>query len=150
MSFISLNNLEYFWNKAKEYINNILSTKQDTLNNGVNIKTINGESILGSGNINLGSKPLYETTSTNLTLVPNVYYRQTSSNLYSLTFTLGTITDNTIMNEYFIEFSTPSSNTSVTMPSNIAWVNGEIPSFEPNSKYQISIVNNLGVVQKFS
>ena len=96
MSFISLNNLEYFWNKAKEYINNILSTKQDTLNSGVNIKTINGESILGSGNINLGSKPLYETTSTNLTLVPNIYYRQTSSNLYSLTFTPSTNTSPTV------------------------------------------------------
>ena len=34
-------------------IKNILTSKQDTLNSGVNIKTINGASILGSGDIQI-------------------------------------------------------------------------------------------------
>lgn len=36
---------------TKQETNNLLNEKQDTLISGVNIKTINGESILGSGNI---------------------------------------------------------------------------------------------------
>lgn len=41
----------------KQYTNKEdLSKKQDTLVNGVNIKTINGKSILGSGNIEISSE----------------------------------------------------------------------------------------------
>ena len=39
-----------------------LATKQDTLVSGTNIKTINNQSILGSGNILVGPKFYYETT----------------------------------------------------------------------------------------
>ena len=38
----------------KEYVDNGLALKQPTLISGTNIKTINNESILGSGNINIG------------------------------------------------------------------------------------------------
>lgn len=40
----------------------IINSKQDTLVSGVNIKTIEGQSILGAGNINLSAKPLSGTT----------------------------------------------------------------------------------------
>lgn len=40
---------ELFYDKSK--IDQLLSQKQDTLDSGTNIKTINGESLLGSGNI---------------------------------------------------------------------------------------------------
>jgi hypothetical protein len=39
-----------------------LATKQDTLQSWINIKTINNQSILGSGNILVGPKFYYETT----------------------------------------------------------------------------------------
>lgn len=38
---------------TKEYIDNIASTKQDALISGTNIKTINDQSILGEGNIEI-------------------------------------------------------------------------------------------------
>ena len=38
---------------TKQYVDNGLSSKQDTLVSGTNIKTINNESILGSGNISV-------------------------------------------------------------------------------------------------
>ena len=126
-----------------------ISGKQDTLVSGTNIKTINGTSILGSGNIVAGYKPLQTTTSNSMTLTPNVYHRNTSTYLSSLTITLGSITDNTILNEYFVEFTTRSSGTTVNLPSDIKWVNGETPTFEASTTYQISIINNLGVVAKF-
>ena len=39
---------------TESYVTNGLDGKQDTLESGVNIKTINNNSILGSGNINIG------------------------------------------------------------------------------------------------
>ena len=126
-----------------------ISGKQDTLTSGTNIKTINGISVLGSGNMVVGHKTLQTTTSTSMTLTPNVYHRNTSTTLSSLTITLGSISDNTILNEYFVEFTTRSSGTTVNLPSGIKWANGETPTFEASTTYQISIINNLGVVAKF-
>ena len=125
-----------------------VNAKQDTLVSGTNIKTINGTSILGSGDIKT-NKPLQTSTSTSMTLTPNVYHRNTSTTLSRLTITLGTASDDTILNEYLVEFTTRSSGTTITLPSNVKWVNGTTPTFEKSTTYQISIVNNLGVVTKF-
>ena len=97
----------------------------------------------------VGYRPLQTSTSTSMTLTPNVYHRNTRTSLSSLTITLGSISDNTILNEYFVEFTTRSSGTTVNLPSNIKWANGEAPTFEASTTYQISIINNLGVVAKF-
>lgn len=47
----------HFWNNLKTYITNLIntsiSTKQDTLVSGTNIKTINNQTLLDSGNINI-------------------------------------------------------------------------------------------------
>lgn len=40
-------------NRIRVWVLARLSTKQDTLVSGTNIKTVNNESLLGSGNINL-------------------------------------------------------------------------------------------------
>ena len=125
-----------------------ISGKQDKLVSGTNIKTVNGTSILGSGNINT-NKPLQTSTSTSMALNPNVYYRNTSTSLSRLTITLNTETDSTILNEYLVEFTTRSSGTTITLPSSVKWANGETPTFEASTTYQISIVNNLGIVTKF-
>ena len=125
-----------------------VDAKQDTLVSGTNIKTINGTSILGSGDIKT-NKPLQTSTSTSMTLTPNVYHRNTSTSLARLTITLGAVSDDTILNEYLVEFTTRSAGTTITLPSNVKWVNGTTPTFEASTTYQISIVNNLGVVTKF-
>lgn len=125
-----------------------ISGKQDKLVSGTNIKTVNGTSILGSGNINT-NKPLQTSTSTSMALNPNVYYRNTSTSLSRLTITLNAETDSTILNEYLVEFTTRSSGTTITLPSSVKWANGETPTFEASTTYQISIVNNLGIVTKF-
>ena len=48
--YIGPTGLLYLWAKVKA----LVSGKQDTLVSGTNIKTINNESILGSGNITVG------------------------------------------------------------------------------------------------
>lgn len=113
------------------------------------VKTINGQSITGSGNVVIGYKPLQTSTSSSMTLTPNVYHRNTSTSLSSLTITLGSVSDDTILNEYLVEFTTRSTGTTVNLPSGVKWLNGETPTFEASTTYQISIVNNLGVVAKF-
>ena len=84
-----------------------------------------------------------------MTLSPNIYYRNTSTSLSTLTITLGSIANSNIINEYFVEFTTSSSGTTISLPSAIKWANGETPTFEASTTYQISIVNNLGVVITF-
>ena len=155
-----LNNKGYLTSIPSEYVTETeltnksyattsqVNAKQDTLVSGTNIKTINGTSILGSGDIKT-NKPLQTSTSTSMTLTPNVYHRNTSTSLSSLRITLGSVTDDTILNEYLVEFTTRSSGTTITLPSNVKWVNGTTPTFEASTTYQISIVNNLGVVTKF-
>lgn len=65
----------------------------------------------------------------------------------SLSITLAAPSNNTIMNEYMIQFTSGTTATTLTLPATIKWV--EEPSIDANATYQISIVNNLGVVAKF-
>ena len=155
-----LNNKGYLTSIPSEYVTETelnnksyatttqVNAKQDTLVSGTNIKTVNGTTILGSGDIKT-NKPLQTSTSTSMTLTPNVYHRNTSTSLSSLRITLGSVTDDTILNEYLVEFTTRSSGTTITLPSGIKWVGGKTPTFNNGSTYQISIVNNLGVVTEF-
>ena len=94
------------------------------------------------------NKTLVEFTNNSITLEPNKYYRQTLSTS-SLTIKLGNVVNDGILNEYFIEFTTAVGGTTISLPSTIKWANGEKPTFDINSTYQISIVNNLGVCVKF-
>lgn len=96
-----------------------------------------------------GGKELIEYNTDTMNVSSNVYCRNTNTTLSTLTIRLNATADNNILNEYFIEFTTSNSGTAVSLPSSIKWANGEIPSFEASMTYQISIINNLGIVQKF-
>ena len=139
----------YLTSVPSEYVTETELNDKGYLTEHQSIKTINGTSLIGSGNVVIGYKPLQTSTSSSMTLTPNVYHRNTSTSLSSLTIALGSVSDNTILNEYLVEFTTRSTGTTVNLPSNIKWINGETPTFEASTTYQISIVNNLGVVAKF-
>ena len=51
--YVSKENLQYNVDKTKDYIQTQLETKQDTLVNQVNIKSVNGNSLLGNGNLDI-------------------------------------------------------------------------------------------------
>jgi hypothetical protein len=116
------------------------------------VKIDNVTKPISSGLVDLGyiNKQLLTSTSSSMTLPPNVYYRNKSTSLSTLTITLGSITNIDIINEYFVEFTTRSSGTTVSFPSTIKWVNGTAPTFEAGCTYQVSIVNNLGTYIKFA
>jgi len=67
----SAGDLTQYWTSAQTQaaITSAVSTKQDTLVSGTNIKTINNESILGSGNIDIqgGGVDVVQTTGTSTT-----------------------------------------------------------------------------------
>ena len=68
-------------NAVKSYVDTGIWAKQDTLVSGTNIKTVNGSSLLGSGNLEItswgggGATPVYLT---NLTSTTNPSYKQSS------------------------------------------------------------------------
>ena len=123
----------------------------DIGNVATTVKIDNVSKTPSSGTVDLGyiNKRYSGITSSSVTLTPNIYYRNTSTSLSSFSFILGSVSNSNIINEYFIEFTTRSAGTTVSLPSTIKWANGETPTFEASTTYQISIVNNLGVVTKF-
>lgn len=166
-----------------------VSGKQDTLVSGTNIKTINKESLLGSGNLSIqaesatiavgtvttgaygtsasvtnsgtssaavfdftipqgksGFYPVQSQTAASAEILPNIL--NLWGEVASLTITLATPTDATIVNEYMIQFTSGSTATTLSLPSTITWVS--VPSISANTTYQISIINNLGVISAFT
>ena len=116
------------------------------------VKIDNVSKTPSSGVVDLGyaNKKLITSSSSSMTLFPNFYYRNTSTSLSSLTIILGKADNGNIINEHFVEFTTSSSGTTVSLPSKVKWSNGETPTFEAGCTYQVSIVNNLGTYIKFA
>lgn len=135
-----ISDIDTIRSNAANYKGTVTSVKVDNVS-----KTQSG------GVVDLGyvNKKLTTSTSSSMTLSPNIYYRNTSTSLSTLTITLSSVSNSNIINEYFVEFTTRSAGTTVSLPSTIKWANGETPTFEASTTYQISIVNNLGVVTKF-
>lgn len=124
---------------------NYKGTVTDVKINGVNKSQSSG--VVDLGYIN---KQLSTSSSSSMVLTSNIYYRNTSTSLSSLTVTLRAASNTAIINEYFVEFTTSSSGTTVSFPSTIKWANGTAPTFEAGCTYQVSIVNNLGTYIKFA
>lgn len=139
-----------------------LSDLQPKLVSGTNIKTINGESVLGSGNIYFPT-PLHKKTlsggGTHSLSWQNYYYFSTaisSDTIFSLPRPIlmdGDPTANDVtdyLNEILIEFTYTSGSISFTQTgAKIIWQNGTTPTFTAGNSYQISIVNNLACFAEF-
>lgn len=121
-----------------------------------NIKTINGESILGSGDIVIsgssssGSGAYAEvnhgTSDTTFTLTPNTFH--VWDEVSALTLTLGSETSG-VANEYLFQFTSGTTATTLTLPSDLKWANDSAPTIEPNMIYQVSILKGLASVLEF-
>ena len=119
--------------------------KADTaLQSHQTIKTINGNTITGSGNVNT-EYPVSTVSGSSVSMKPNTYYRLTTGKS-SLTITFQNPTYSDIVNEYVIEFVCGGT---VSLPNTIIWANGKVPTFEVGKTYLLSVVNNLGLIAKF-
>ena len=83
----------------------------------------------------------------NATIKPNTYY-VFKYGTESLNITLEAPTNTAVLNNYMFEFVT-SHGTSLTLPSDIKWINDEAPVLELNNTYQVSIINNLATIAKY-
>ena len=127
-----------------------ISGKQDKLVSGTNIKTINGESVIGSGDITINSaypEVNHGTGDTTFTLTPNTFH--VWGEVTSLTLNFGNETSG-VANEYLFQFTSGSTATSLTLPNSIKWVNGSAPTIAKNMIYQVSILKGLAGVLEFS
>ena len=79
------------------------------------------------------------TSDTTFALTPNVYHKWES--VSTLTLTLATPSDNTVLNEYMFSFVSPSTPTTLSLPASVNWaIDLQI---EPNKTYQITIIDDL-------
>jgi hypothetical protein len=86
--------------------------------------------------------PIRNNTSNTADIEPNVL--NVWGEMITLNITLAPPTDESIVNEYLIQFTSGATATQLTLPSDIAWTTD--PIIEPNTTYIISIVNNIGVI----
>lgn len=78
-----------------------------------------------------------------ITIKPNVL--NIWENPESLNISLDIPSNDEIVNEYMLQFTTGDVAPSLYLPGQIEWKNGNPPILESNKTYQISIINNLGV-----
>lgn len=81
-------------------------------------------------------------TAASASINPNYMY--VWGTMTSLTITLATPADSTIYNEYMFQFTSGSTATTLSVPSTVKWVSE--PNIEANKTYQVSIVNNIGII----
>ena len=119
------------------------------------LKTINGESIVGSGDITIsggssGSSAYPEvshgTADTTFELTPNTFH--VWDEVTELDLSLGAETAG-VANEYLFQFTSGSTATTLSLPDDIKWANDDAPAIETNKIYQISILKGLGSVLEF-
>lgn len=127
-----------------------ISGKQDKLVSGTNIKTINGESVIGSGDITINSaypEVNHGTGDTTFTLTPNTFH--VWDKVTSLTLNFGNETSG-VANEYLFQFTSGSTATSLTLPDSIKWANDNVPTIGANMIYQVSVLRGLASVLEFN
>ena len=74
---------------------------------------------------------------------PNIFYNL-GTITGTVTFSLASATDNTIVNHYYWTFDTSSTAPTITWPSGVSWIGGSAPAISASKHYEISILNNIG------
>lgn len=84
------------------------------------------------------------TSDTTFSLTPNVLH--VWGTVTSLTLTLATPTDSTIVNEYMFQFTSGSTATTLSLPSSVVWDKDKgTLTVESGYIYQVSILNNIAL-----
>lgn len=127
------------YNSVVAPLTEMVEGKQEQLVSGTNIKTINGESILGSGNIEVSYDDPelkvvnHESSDTNVELTPYVTHKWGTISSLTLTFSEST------ESEYNVVFEANDADFVLSIPQNIRWANSQIPQFEAKKQYEINI-----------
>jgi hypothetical protein len=110
---------------------------------GTNIKTINGTSILGSGDISIGEGG----GGKELVLIQGMYFDSINpvqpnkiyiSNIAQTVLYIGAFQEASNYDEYCIIFKYPEDD--LTLPDSVKFANGQIPTIEYATECELSVV----------
>lgn len=136
--------------------NTITFTISDIIVTENDVKTINGQSLIGSGDIVIegGSsgggayaEVNHGTSDTTFTLTPNTFHVWDEVASLDLSFA---DEQTGVANEYLFQFTSGSTATTLTLPDGLKWTNDDAPTISENMIYQISILKGLASVLEFS
>lgn len=65
-----------------------------------------------------------------------------------LNLTLAPPTDDSVLNEYMVQFTSGATATTLVLSDTIQWLSE--PTINANATYQLSIVNNLAIIGEWS
>lgn len=122
-----------------------MPTKLSQLTNDANYSKFSGsyDDLLDKPEIKVG---VVYPTETTIEIQPNTMY--IFGEAASLTITLAEPSDEGHLNEYMFEFTSGSTATALTVPDTVKWVSEM--NIEANKIYQVSIVNNIGIIMGVS
>lgn len=128
---------------TETYVDNGLNTKQNTLVSGTNIKTINNETILGSGNINIQSSIVaYGTSSTagnvaeKEVLIPEITELKARQILYIKPSASATVANLTIKLNNFTAYPIRYNNSAITTTTDdLVWNQNFVSQFVFDGEY---------------
>ena len=96
--------------------------------------------------VNFATKEeLKQMTETTASIAPNILH--VWGEVASLDITLADGEEG-VVNEYIVQFTSGETATTLTLPDSIVWMSA--PSIQANKTYQLSIINNLGIIGEFS
>lgn len=111
-------------------------------------KTSDIPSVAGLATIEYVNKAInvsiVEQTNSVVTILPNVL--NVWGEVASLDITLAD-GEEAVVNEYMVQFTSGATATTLTLPDSIVWMSS--PNIQANKTYQLSIINNLGVIGEF-
>lgn len=87
------------------------------------------------------------TNDTTFMLTPNTFH--VWDEVTNLTLTLGSETTG-VANEYLFQFTSGTTATTLSLPSDLKWANDSAPTIKSNMIYQVSILKGLASVLGFS
>lgn len=124
--------------------------KQDILVSGENIKSINGESIVGEGDVIVG-KITYFSEEDSLELSPGVVWMRRGMVVNSVQIT-GFASNDKVCEEYAYHFYTGTiadgSAVKLILPDGVKYANREIfDALESDTHYELSVVRSAGIVK---
>ena len=122
-----------------------MPTKLSQLTNDANYSKFSGSynDLLDKPEIKVG---VVYPTETTIEIQPNTMY--IFGEAASLTITLAEPSDESHLNEYMFEFTSGSTATALTVPDTVKWASDL--NIEANKIYQVSIVNNIGIIMGVS
>lgn len=117
----------------------------DNYNDLSNKPQVNGNTLTGnktSDQLGLESPTPKATSMPAGGFLPKVYY-ELGELTGTVAFLIASPTNTSILNWWDWQFDTGATAPSVTWPTGLVWVGGSAPTVDANTRYEISIVNNM-------